>query len=111
MKRPCIDCYEQGRLVLAEGTRCPEHRRIEQRRLDVRRGSPLQRGYDQTYRRNRTLVLRSAEVCAYCGRPPTFTDPLAVDHVVPLVRGGTNSLDNLVAAHRSCNSRKGGRSV
>lgn len=41
--------------------------------------------------------------CAYCGS----TQRLTIDHVVPLVRGGSNSIDNLIVACRSCNSRKG----
>jgi len=40
--------------------------------------------------------------CAYCGRPGKLT----IDHVTPLSRGGANSIENLVAACRSCNSRK-----
>ena len=31
------------------------------------------------------------------------------DHVVPLARGGTHTEDNLMPAHRRCNSRKGAR--
>jgi 5-methylcytosine-specific restriction endonuclease McrA len=39
---------------------------------------------------------------------PSFrvNDP-TVDHVVPVSRGGTASMENLVVACRSCNSRKG----
>lgn len=45
-------------------------------------------------------------MCAYCLR----TDrPLALEHVIPLCRGGANEPDNLVMACRPCNSRKGGR--
>ncbi len=45
--------------------------------------------------------------CHYCGKPKADT----VDHVVPLVRGGTNYEGNLVPACRSCNSRKQDRLV
>lgn len=42
-------------------------------------------------------------LCAYCLRPaPKPT----VDHVLPLIRGGSNTPDNLIAACRSCNARK-----
>ncbi|HET8569104.1 MAG TPA: HNH endonuclease [Candidatus Limnocylindria bacterium] len=40
--------------------------------------------------------------CFYCGT----TGRMTVDHRVPLSRGGTNSLENLVPACRSCNSMK-----
>jgi 5-methylcytosine-specific restriction endonuclease McrA len=43
--------------------------------------------------------------CAYCyQRFPV--DQLTVDHMIPVSRGGTNTIDNLVPACRSCNSRK-----
>jgi 5-methylcytosine-specific restriction endonuclease McrA len=46
--------------------------------------------------------------CAYCFR----TDrKLTVDHVVPLTEGGHDTLDNIVPACGSCNSRKGARSI
>ena len=44
--------------------------------------------------------------CAYCGELAS-----TIDHVIPLVRGGTNREGNLVPACRSCNSAKGPRTV
>lgn len=43
-------------------------------------------------------------VCEYCGGPCETTD-----HVVPLSRGGANTLDNLVPACLWCNSSKGSK--
>lgn len=48
---------------------------------------------------------RQGRACAYCGTRSGDT----VDHVVPLVRGGTNYEGNLAPACRSCNSAKCGR--
>lgn len=48
------------------------------------------------------LLSRSGYVCAYCGGP----GPLEADHRVPLARGGTNFIDNILPACRSCNGRK-----
>jgi hypothetical protein len=45
---------------------------------------------------------RDGHRCKYCGSPKDLT----VDHVVPLTRGGTCGLDNLVTACRPCNSSK-----
>lgn len=42
--------------------------------------------------------------CAYCGKKPRT---LTQDHVIPLVRGGGTTPDNIVPACRSCNSHKG----
>lgn len=49
---------------------------------------------------------RQGRQCAYC--PALAT---TVDHVIPLIRGGTNHEGNLVPACRSCNSRKQDRLV
>jgi 5-methylcytosine-specific restriction endonuclease McrA len=40
--------------------------------------------------------------CAYCGDPA----PLEIDHRVPLSRGGTNSIENILPACGPCNRRK-----
>ena len=48
------------------------------------------------------LVARWGNVCAYRGEP----GPLEPDHRVPLTRGGTNFIDNILPACRSCNARK-----
>lgn len=44
--------------------------------------------------------------CAYCGERSERVDP---DHVVPLSRGGADSVTNLLPACLSCNSSKGAR--
>lgn len=46
-------------------------------------------------------------LCAYCGEER----PLCADHVIPITRGGSNYIENIVPACRSCNSRKGARTA
>ena len=41
--------------------------------------------------------------CAYCG----VVGPMTRDHVVPLIRGGTNDISNIVPACALCNCKKG----
>lgn len=48
--------------------------------------------------------------CAYCLRT-LAESPLTQDHVIPVVRGGAHSSDNVVPACRSCNSCKSDRPV
>lgn len=59
------------------------------------------------------VYARDGDVCWLCG---TYVDRLCghndecaptVDHVVPRKHGGPHTLDNLRAAHRSCNGRRG----
>lgn len=44
---------------------------------------------------------RQARTCSYCSNQAT-----TIDHVIPLIRGGTNFEGNLAPACRSCNSSK-----
>lgn len=46
--------------------------------------------------------------CAYCRR----TDlPLTMDHLVPISKGGPHTQSNVVPACKSCNSKKGAKSL
>lgn len=51
---------------------------------------------------------RDQYACTYCGSQEA---PLAVDHVHPLILGGTNELDNLTTACAVCNGGKSGRTL
>jgi 5-methylcytosine-specific restriction endonuclease McrA len=44
-----------------------------------------------------------AGACAYCGSKVL----IEIDHRVPLTRGGSNLIENIIPACRRCNRRKG----
>jgi 5-methylcytosine-specific restriction endonuclease McrA len=52
------------------------------------------------------LVEQFGGCCAYCGKPGT-----AVDHVVPISKGGRDEIANVLPACKSCNSSKGNRDL
>ncbi len=56
----------------------------------------------------RTLLARDNYTCQYCGATPGRAY-LTLDHIVPRSKGGAPTWDNLVAACRTCNLRKGDR--
>lgn len=56
----------------------------------------------------RGVLMRDREMCQYCGLQPGRAH-LTVDHVLPRSRGGGTTWENVVAACRDCNHRKGGR--
>ena len=64
---------------------------------------------------HRRTIRRTKPPCALCGQPIDYAlhhlDPMAfvVDHIIPVNRGGTDTLDNKQAAHRSCNRAKSDR--
>ena len=65
--------------------------------------------------RHRRALSKGHPPCAWCGEDidynADYLDPMAfqVDHVMPLNRGGTDTLDNVVPAHRKCNRQKSDR--
>ncbi|WP_287930571.1 HNH endonuclease [Thermus sp.] len=90
---------ESGRYLHTPSTRIPVPSVIRLKRL-VRRGPsriPLNR---------RNILRRDRYTCQYCGRRG---GELTVDHVLPRSRGGRSTWENLVAACRSCNLKKGDR--
>ncbi len=60
----------------------------------------------QTKTLREAIHARERSLCFYCLRRLTAR-LCCVDHVVPLVRGGSNSYRNLVSACVECNSQKG----
>ncbi len=56
------------------------------------------------------VFLRDGFRCQYCGEK-RVQDELNLDHVVPRVRGGKTSWENIVTSCYACNDRKGSRSL
>ena len=54
----------------------------------------------------REIFARDRHTCQYCGRS---RHDLTLDHIVPRHRGGGHTWENLVAACKPCNHRKGGK--
>lgn len=59
---------------------------------------------------NSKLFARDRQVCAYCGHRFPF-DGLTREHIVPTSRGGHDTWMNCITACRSCNGRKGNRTL
>lgn len=72
---------------------------------------------DSIRKRARNTIAKSRAACHICGLVIDYTlkwpDPMCfvVDHVIPLDKGGADSLANLAAAHARCNSTKRARIV
>lgn len=52
-----------------------------------------------------TILLRDLGHCGICGKP-IMELTIELDHIIPLVAGGTHEPDNIQLAHRTCNRRK-----
>lgn len=54
------------------------------------------------------LLKKCGHTCHYCGeRRAGPRGRLTKDHRVPITRGGSDAIDNIVPACKSCNSKKG----
>src|SRR5580765_2656102 len=56
----------------------------------------------------REVFARDRHTCQYCG---AASRDLTIDHVMPKHRGGRHEWENLVAACRNCNHRKGSKTL
>ena len=108
MIKACIgvDGRRCGARISTGEPRCPACTREHQRQRDARRGNSRERGYDAAYVANRKLVLANGpHPCAWgCGRIAT-----TVDHLLPLAKGGDNSVENLMPCCSTCNASRGSR--
>lgn len=76
----------------------------ERARIRLQRRRARERGAEGTWTVDEwnELVDRYDGRCAYCG----CSEPLTVDHRVPLARGGSNFISNILPACSRCNKRK-----
>lgn len=92
----------QARCNERSGRWAKEH--PESRRAATARRRARKRGAPGSYTAAEWLdkLALFANLCAYCG----MGGPLTVDHKIPLTRGGSNDITNIVPACKPCNSRK-----
>lgn len=83
---------------------CPEKASVLESRRRARKAG---NGGSHTAAERREKFARLGNVCFYCGCGGRLT----ADHDVPLARGGTDNIGNILPACRSCNSRKNTRTA
>lgn len=71
-------------------------------------GKEYQQGTLLNYEIKEFLLQKFDRTCAYCGAQNV---PLEIEHIIPKSRGGTNRIDNLTIACRSCNQKKGNKTA
>lgn len=96
-----VDTHRERRNAIAA-----KHQRANRARYAVhdatRRARKRGDGTTHTLAEWQEVVALHGGCCAYCGA----TAVLVRDHIIPLARGGSNAIDNIAPACRSCNARK-----
>lgn len=57
----------------------------------------------------RAVLLLDGQRCAYCRSPMAIGIPMVVEHIIPLIAGGSSTLENLCLSCYRCNEFKGSR--
>jgi len=82
----------------------PDKKRYLDNRRRVRKAN---NGGSHTIEQRLAKFALLGNICFYCGEAKKLT----VDHKIPLARGGTDDIRNIVPACRSCNSSKNARTA
>lgn len=112
--RQCIENYRSANIDKTEYIRATQEHRSAYTR-EWRKKNPASTIVSRSRRRYREatgtiserdwqrLINRYGNCCAYCGER---CEKVTLDHVVPLSRGGNNTIGNALPACQSCNSSK-----
>jgi DNA-binding CsgD family transcriptional regulator len=123
-ERKCLNC---GQLFIGRDDKakycCKSCQREASHKVhDAERRSRLKSAIIDTDITLPKLIERDKSICYICGEPVDLNDykivkgrkkPLkmypSIDHVVPLIEGGSHSWENVKLAHLRCNAKKGAR--
>ena len=95
--RVCIDCPR----LTPTGPRCPDCQVLQTK--DGRRRTMARRINTRSIRERNKRILAASTVCHLCSE----TGADAVDHVIPLAKGGTDDPWNLKPAHHNTPNSQG----
>ena len=99
-----------GRVHMKGGQRSGAARTVEEI-IELARGEAAVDVGELAKRRQMTNpkrnLWRHSHICGLCKEPIDSFEEATVDHIIPIVRGGSNRFDNLQLAHEHCNSGKG----
>ena len=105
-----VNYYPSKGTVYVNGMTKGKRHLEPQQLVQIALGKMLPDGVKKAPRRSmssaRRRLFRRSDICAICNGRMRFEDA-TVDHIIPLLKGGSNRADNLQLVHAKCNSKKG----
>jgi 5-methylcytosine-specific restriction protein A len=104
--KPRHPCSYPGCPELTYERYCPKHRRsIDQAYNLYQRDKTTKKYYGRSWELVRTVYINEHPFCEQCLKGGKFTKTEEVHHKIPLSKGGTHDMRNLMSLCKSCHSR------
>jgi|TARA_Y100000052_G_scaffold24512_1_gene27125 5-methylcytosine-specific restriction protein A len=105
-KRPCLTC----RILITPTKENPSHCNIHKPTIKkYKYKDKRKRAYnDPEYRRNKALIKKAQRNCVLCNAEGNASNPLQVDHIIPISKGGTHAIYNLRVLCKACHIKRRG---
>lgn len=105
-RKPKRPCSHRGCPELTDSRFCDKHQKEENKRYEKYDRNPETRKlYGSQWRKIRQHHVRRNPFCQECLKNGRYVPVEEVHHILPLSRGGTHSLDNLMSLCKSCHSK------
>lgn len=105
-RKPKRSCSYPSCPNLTDGRFCDEHQKQENKRYEKYQRSPaVKKRYGYKWRKIRAKFVKDNPLCVKCLEQGRLTPVEEVHHILPLSKGGTHEVTNLMALCKSCHSK------
>jgi 5-methylcytosine-specific restriction endonuclease McrA len=116
----CPDPWKtNGRRQMGKHRRCLDCRKAQRARADAGRGSYKAKRRREIVKAGEKiafddLLMRDGPLCQICGelmdwQTGRHRERVSLDHIIPISKGGSHTMDNVRLVHMGCNSKKSDR--
>lgn len=91
---------------LTDGRYCEKHQKLIARQYNrFTRSVDVNKKYGRAWKRIRDRYVQAHPLCEQCLKEGRTTPTEEVHHIIPLLKGGTHSTDNLMSLCQSCHNK------